>query len=166
MESTGVYWIPGFELREARGFKVYLVNARNMKAVPGRKSDVQDCQWIEKLHSVGLLTNSFRPDAEMGALRAYLRHRADLLQHRASHILHMQKALQQMNIQLPLGLSDLTGATGLAIIRSILTGERNGVKLAQLRDYRCKSAEETLAKALTGTWTEAHLFALKPALEL
>jgi len=166
MESTGVYWIPGFELLEARGFKVYLVNARNMKAVPGRKSDVQDCQWIEKLHSVGLLTNSFRPDAEMGALRAYLRHRADLLQHRASHILHMQKALQQMNIQLPLVLSDITGETGLAIIRSILAGERNGVKLAQLRDYRCKSSEETIAKALTGTWKEEHLFTLKQALEL
>ncbi len=101
MESTGVYWVPAFELLEERGFKVCLVNARNMKGVPGRKSDVQDCQWIQKLHSVGLLTNSFRPDAEMCALRAYLRHRAELLQHRASHIQHMQKALQQMNIQLP-----------------------------------------------------------------
>jgi len=166
MESTGVYWIPVFELLEARGFKVYLVNARNMKGVPGRKSDVQDCQWIQKLHSVGLLTNSFRPDAEMCALRAYLRHRADLLQHRASHILHMQKALAQMNIQLPQVLSDITGETGLAIVRAIVAGERDGVKLAQLRDYRCKSSAETIAKALTGTWKEEHVFALKQSLEL
>lgn len=166
MESTGVYWIPVFELLEARGFKVYLVNARNMKAVPGRKSDVKDCQWIQKLHSVGLLTNSFRPDAEICALRAYLRHRADLLQHRASHIQHMQKALAQMNLQLSQVLSDITGETGLAIIRSIVAGERDSVKLAQLRDPRCKSSEETIAKALTGTWKEEHLFALKQALEL
>ncbi len=166
MESTGVYWIPAFELLEGRGFKVYLVNARNMKGVPGRKSDYMDCQWIQKLHSVGLLTNSFRPDAEMCALRTYLRHRADLLQHRASHILHMQKALQQMNIQLPQVLSDITGETGLAIIRSIVAGERDGVKLAQLRDPRCKSSEETIAKALVGTWKEDHLFALKQSLEL
>ncbi len=166
MESTGVYWIPTFELLEGRGFKVYLVNARNMKGVPGRKSDVQDCQWIQKLHSVGLLTNSFRPDAEMCALRAYLRHRADLLQHRASHIQHMQKALVQMNIQLPQVLRDITGETGLAIVRAIVAGERDGLKLAQFRDPRCKSSEETIAKALTGTWNEEHLFALKQSLEL
>src|SRR5579859_320248 len=158
MESTGVYWIPAFDLLEARGFKVYLVNARNMKGVPGRKSDFQDCQWIQKLHSLGLLTNSFRPDAEICALRAYLRHRADLLQHRASHIMHMQKAFQQMNIQLPQVISDITGETGMAIVRAIVTGERDSVKLAQLRDYRCKSSEETIAKALTGTWKDEHLF--------
>ncbi|HVO69045.1 MAG TPA: IS110 family transposase, partial [Aggregatilineaceae bacterium] len=138
----------------------------HMKGVPGRKSDVQDCQWIQKLHSVGLLTNSFRPDAEMCALRAYLRHRADLLQHRASHILHMQKALQQMNIQLAQVLTDITGETGLAILRSIVAGERSGVKLAQLRNPCCKSSEETIAKALIGTWKEEHLFALKQSLEL
>lgn len=165
MESTGVYWIPAFELLEGRGFKVYLVNARNMKGVPGRKSDVQDCQWLQKLHSVGLLTNSFRPDGEMCALRAYLRHRADLLQHRASHILHMQKALVQMNLQLPQVLSDITGETGMAIVRAIVAGERDGVKLAKFRDRRCNSSEETIAKALTGTWKEEHLFALKQALE-
>ncbi len=165
MESTGVYWIPAFELLEARGFKVYLVNARNMKGVPGRKSDVQDCQWIQKLHSVGLLTNSFRPDAEMCALRAYLRHRADLLQHRASHILHLQKALLQMNIQLSQVLSDITGETGLAIVRAIVAGERDGVVLAKVRDPRCKSSEETIAKALVGTWKEEYLFALKQSLE-
>ena len=162
----GVYWIPAFEVLEGRGFQVYLVNARHMKAVPGRKSDVQDCQWIQKLHSVGLLTNSFRPDSEMCALRAYLRHRADLLQHRASHILHMQKALQQMNIQLAQVVTDITGATGLAILRSIVAGERDGVKLAQLRDFRCKSSEDTIAKALMGTWKEEHVFALKQALAL
>jgi transposase len=166
MESTGVYWIPAFELLEGHGFQVCLVNARNMKGVPGRKSDYQDCQWIQKLHSVGLLTNSFRPDAEMCALRTYLRHRADLLRHRASHIMHMQKAFQQMNIQLPQVLSDITGETGMAILRSIVAGERDGVKLARFRDPRCKSSEETLAKALTGTWKEEHLFALKQALEL
>lgn len=166
MESTGVYWIPSFELLEARGFKVFLVNARNIKGVPGRKSDVQDCQWIQKLHSVGLLTNSFRPDAEMCALRAYLRHRADLLQHRAAHVQHMQKALVQMNIQLHHVISDITGETGMAIVRSIVAGERDGVKLAQFRNIHCKSSEETIAKALTGTWKEEHLFALKQALEL
>src|SRR5579859_6695358 len=166
MESTGVYWIPAFEVLEGRGFKVYLVNAWKMKGVPGRKSDVQDCQWIQKLHSVGLLTNSFRPDAEMCALRAYLRHRADLLQHRSSHIQHMQKAFQQMNIQLPQVISDITGETGMAIVRAIVDGERDGVKLAKFRNYRCKSSEETIAKALTGTWKEEHLFALRQSLEL
>jgi len=166
MESTGVYWIPSFELLEARGLKVYLVNARHIKGVPGRKSDVQDCQWIQKLHSVGLLTNSFRPDAEMCALRAYLRHRADLLQHRAAHVQHMQRAFQQMNIQLPQVLSDITGETGMAIVRAIVAGERDGVKLAQLRDRRCKSSAETIAKALTGTWKAEHLFALTQSLEL
>jgi transposase len=166
MESTGVYWIPVFELLEERGFKVYLVNARHMKGVPGRKSDMQDCQWIQKLHSLGLLTNSFRPDAEMCALRAYLRHRADLLQHRAAHIQHMQKALVEMNIQLTQVLTHLTGETGMAIVRAIVAGERDGVKLAKFRDFRCKSSEETIAKALTGTWKDEHLFALKQSLEL
>ena len=166
MESTGVYWIPVFELLEGRGLKVYLVNGRHIKHVPGRKSDVQDCQWIQKLHTLGLLSGSFRPDAEMCALRAYLRHRADLVQHRAAHILHMQKALQQMNIQLSQVLSDITGETGMAIVRAIVEGQRDSVQLAQLRDYRCKSSEDTIAKALTGTWKEEHLFALKQALEL
>jgi len=166
MESTGVYWIPVFELLEKRGFHVYLVNARHLKGVPGRKSDYRDCQWIQKLHSVGLLTNSFRPDGEMCALRAYLRQRADLLHHRAAHIQHMQKAFQQMNIQLSQVLSDVTGETGLAIVRAIVAGERDGVKLAQLRDHRCKSSQETIAKALTGTWKDEHVFALKQALEL
>jgi len=166
MESTGVYWVPIFEILEARGLAVYLVNARHLKHVPGRKSDIQDCQWIQKLHALGLLTASFRPDGEMCALRAYLRHRAQLLQHRASHIMHMQKALQQMNIQLGQVLSDITGETGLAILRAIVAGERDGVKLAQLRQRSCKSSKETIAKALTGDWKAEQLFALKQSLEL
>ena len=122
MESTGVYWLPAFEVLEARGLKVYLVNARFIKNVPGRKSDVQDCQWIQKLHTLGLLTGSFRPDGEVCALRAYLRHRAQLIQHRTPHILHMHKALQQMNVQLPQVLTDTTGETGMAILRAIVGG--------------------------------------------
>ena len=166
MESTGVYWIPVYELLQAHGLKVYLVNGRHIKHVPGRKSDVQDCQWIQKLHTLGLLNGSFRPDDEMCALRAYLRHRADLVQHRAAHIQHMQKALQQMNIQLPQVLADITGETGMAIVRAIVAGERDSLKLAQLRNFRCKSSEDTIAKALTGTWKAEHLFALQQSLEL
>lgn len=166
MESTGIYWIPVFEILEALGLKVYLVNARHIKNVPGRKSDIADCQWIQKLHALGLLTGSFRPDAEMCAVRAYLRHRAQLLQHRSPHVLHMQKALQQMNIQLPQVLNDITGETGLAILRAIVAGERNAVRLACFRDPHCKSSQETIAKALSGNWKDEHLFALKQSLEL
>lgn len=166
MESIGVYWIPVFELLEARGLKVYLVNARHIKNMPGRKSDYLDCQWIQKLHSLGLLSASFRPDAEIVVLRGYLRHRAMLLEHRAPHILHMQKALQQMNLQLHHVLSDITGETGLLILRAIVAGERNPVKLAQCRNPACKSSREEIARALTGTWRAEHLFALKQALEL
>lgn len=166
MESTGVYWIPVFEILEARGLRVYLVNGRHVKHVTGRKSDVQDCQWLQKLHALGLLSASFRPDAEMCALRAYLRHRAELLEHRAAHILHMQKALQQMNIQLAQVLRDITGTTGMTIVRAIVNGERNSVKLAQFRDVRCKSSEETIAKALSGNWKEEYVFALRQSLEL
>lgn len=166
MESTGVYWVPIFEILEQRGLKVSLVNAHHLKHVPGRKSDYQDCQWIQKLHALGLLTGSFRPDSEMCALRAYLRHRAQLIEHRAPHILHMQKALQQMNIQLGQVLSDITGGTGMAILRAIVGGERDGVKLAQLRQRSCKSSKETIAKALTGDWKAEHLFTLKQSLEV
>jgi transposase len=166
MESTGIYWIPVFEVLEARGLKVYLVNARHVKHVPGRKSDVQDCQWLQKLHAVGLLSASFRPDAEMCALRAYLRHRATLLAARAVQVLHMQKALHQMNVQLDQVLTDMTGETGMAIVRAIVGGERDGLTLAQWRDPHCKSSQETLAQALTGTWKPEHLFVLKQSLEL
>jgi transposase len=164
MESTGVYWIPVYELLEARGFKVYLVNARHLKNVPGRKTDVLDCQWIQQLHSFGLLSGSFRPEAEMCALRAYLRHRATLLECRAAHIQRMQKALQQMNVQLTQVLSDITGETGLAILRAIVAGERDAVKLAQLRDPRCAHSQDEIAKALTGHYRDEHVFALKQAL--
>ncbi len=166
LESTGVYWIPVFEALEARGIQVQVVNARHVKTVPGRKSDWNDAQWLQQLHALGLLRGSFRPDAEMRVLRTYLRHRADLLQHRAPHILHMQKALQQMNIQLTQVLADITGVTGLAIIRAIVAGERDPLTLAQLRNAACKSSDEQIAKALTGTWREEHLFVLKQALAL
>ena len=166
MESTGVYWIPIYEILEARGFEVNLVNARHIKNVPGRKSDVQDCQWIQRLHTFGLLSASFRPAAEMVALRAYLRHRADLIEHRAAHIQHMQKALHQMNVQLPLVLSDITGATGLAIIRAIVAGQRDPVELARLRNPRCASSQDEIAKALTGHYRTEHVFCLKQALTL
>ena len=166
MESTGVYWIPVYEILEARGFHVYLVNAHHVKHVPGRKSDVKDCQWIQHLHTCGLLSASFRPEAEMCALRAYLRHRATLLEYRAAHIQHMQKALQQMNVQLTQVLSDITGATGLAIIRAIVAGERDPVQLARFRDPRCISSTAEIAKALTGHYRPEHVFALKQALAL
>jgi transposase len=166
MESTGVYWIPVFEILEARGLKVCLVNARHIKNVPGRKSDYQDCQWIQKLHALGLLNGSFRPDGEMCRLRTYLRHRAQLIQHRAPHILHMQKAMQQMNLQLHHVLTDITGATGLRILRAIIAGERDALKLAQWRDAHCKASEATIVKALTGDWKEEQLFVLKQSLEL
>ena len=166
MESTGVYWIPVYEILEARGFQVHLVNARHLKHVPGRKSDVKDCQWIQYLHTCGLLSGSFRPEAEMCALRAYLRHRATLLDYRAAHIQHMQKALQQMNVQLPQVLTDITGTTGLAIIRAIVAGERDPVHLAQFRDPRCAHSTEELAKALTGHYRAEHVFALQQALAL
>lgn len=166
MESTGVYWIPLFEILEARGLKVCLVNAHHVKHVPGRKSDVQDCQWLQKLHSLGLLTASFRPDAEMCALRTLLRHRAQLIEHRAPHILQMQKALQQMNLQLHHVLSDITGVTGQQILRAIVTGERDPKVLAAFRHPSCKADEATIIKALTGTWADEHLFVLNQALDL
>jgi transposase len=166
MESTGVYWIPVYEILEARGFRVHLVNARHLKHVPGRKSDVKDCQWIQHLHTCGLLSGSCRPEAEMCAVRAYLRHRAGLLEYRAAHIQHMHKALHQMNVQLTQVLTDITGATGLAIIRAIVAGERDPVHLARFRAPRCASSTEEIAKALTGHYQPEHVFALKQALAL
>lgn len=166
MESTGVYWIPPYEILQARGFQVQVVNARHVKNVPGRKTDEKDCEWLRRLHTYGLLSGSFRPDAEMCALRAYLRHRATLLEYRAAHIQHMQKALHQMNVQLTQVLSDITGETGLAIIRKIVAGARDPVALAQLRDPRCQHSEDEIAKALTGNYRPEHVFALKQALAL
>ena len=164
MESTGVYWIPLFEELERQGFHCHLISSRSLRRVPGRKSDVMDCQWIQTLHSYGLLESSFRPEADLVALRTLLRHRAQLIRHRSPHILHMQKALLQMNIQLSQALSDVTGITGLNIIRAIVAGERDPHKLAELRNYRCQKDESEIAKALTGTWREEHLFILKQSL--
>jgi transposase len=166
LESTGVYWIPVYEILEARGLQVYVVNARHVKNVPGRKSDIQDCQWLQGLHSVGLLRGSFRPEAEIVALRAYLRHRATLIEYRAAHIQHMQKALQQMNVQLTQAVSDITGVTGLAIIRAIVAGQRDPQQLAALRQPGVKKTEAEIAKALTGNYRAEHLFALQQALAL
>jgi transposase len=150
MESTGVYWIPIYELLVERGFEVIVVNARHIKHPPGRKSDVQDCQWIQRLHSYGMLSGSFRPGADMCTLRAYLRHRDNLIEDRAKHIQYMQKALVQMNLQLGQVLSDLTGVTGLEILRAIVGGEHDPVALSKLRQGRCQHSQEDLIKALTG----------------
>jgi len=166
MESTGVYWIPLFEELEGQGFHCHLISSRSLRRVPGRKSDVIDCQWIQTLHSYGLLASSFRPEADLAGLRTLLRHRASMIRHRAPHILHMQKALLQMNIQLSQALSDVAGQTGLTIIRAIVAGERDPYKLAALRNYRCKKDEDEIAKALTGTWRSEHLFVLQQALAL
>jgi transposase len=166
LESTGVYWIPVYDILEAQGIQVSVVNARHVKNVPGRKTDEKDCQWLQRLHTYGLLSASFRPDAEIVALRAYLRHRAHLLEYRASHIKHMQKALLQMNVQLMQVLSDITGETGLAILRKIVAGDRDPVALAQLRDPRCQHSTDEIAKALTGNYRPEHVFALKQALAL
>jgi transposase len=166
MESSGVYWVPVYELLQAPGFETYLVNAHHIKNVPGRKSAVKDCAWIQRLHSFGLLSNSFRPEEEMVVLRSYLRQRAELIEHRAAHIQHMQKALQQMNLQLTQVLKDITGVTGQQIIRAIVAGEREPVRLAQFRDKRCKHSSDEIAKALTGNYRAEHLFALKQALNL
>ena len=165
MESTGIYWIPIYELLEANGIKPYLVNARYVKMVPGRKTDVLDCQWLQKLHRLGLLAGSFRPDAEMVALRTYVRHRAELIERRAPYILHMQKALLQMNLQLTQVLTDITGLTGLKIIRAIVAGERAPQRLAEFRETRCHASQDEIAKALTGTWQPEYVFVLKQALE-
>lgn len=166
MESTGVYWIPLFELLEARGFTVFLVNARHVKNVSGRKSDVLDCQWLQQLMSFGLLSGAFRPKDEIVALRAVVRQRDMLLDYQGSHIQHMQKALTQMNVQLANVISDVAGATGQAILRAIVAGERDPIKLAAHRDCRVKASEEDIAKSLHGNWREEHLFALKQAVDL
>ena len=148
MESTGVYWIPLFELLESRGFTVYLVNARHVKNVSGRKSDVLDCQWLQQLMSFGLLSGAFRPTGEICALRSVARQRAMLLSYQSRHVQHMQKALTQMNIQLAQVISDVVGETGQRIIRACLAGERNGHVLAKLKHFRIRATEEEITKAL------------------
>ena len=166
MESTGVYWIPIYEILEERGFEVVLVNARHIKNVPGRKSDVLDCQWIQELHSVGLLRGSFRPAAEIATLRAYLRHREKLIQAASSHTQRMQKALIQMNLLLHNVVSDITGVTGMRILRDIVAGITDPNALAAHRDYRCRASHEEIAASLTGNYRAEHLFVLRQNLEL
>ena len=165
MESTSVYWIPLYQILEQRGFKVYLVNAHSLKSVPGRKSDVSDCQWIQYLHSVGLLSASFRPPDAICAVRSLWRHRASLLQMASEHTLHMQKALSQMNLQIHHVLSDITGVSGQAILDAVLAGERDPMHLAQLCHAFVKTPHETIAKALVGDYRPEHLFTLKQSLE-
>ena len=164
MESTSVYWIPVYQILEARGFEVFLVNAQHVKNVPGRKTDVSDCQWIQYLHSVGLLRGSFRPPGVICAIRSLWRHRASLIQMAAEHVLHMQKALDQMNLQIHRVLNDITGLSGLKIVDAILAGERDPVTLARLCHSRVKSSEDTVAKSLEGDYRSEHLFALKQSL--
>ena len=166
MESTGVYWIPLFEELERQGFECLLISSRSLRRVPGRKSDIEDAQWIQTLHSYGLLESSFRPQAELIALRTLLRHRGQLVEHRSPHTQHIQKALLQMNVQLSQALSDVMGETGQAIIRAIVAGEREPQKLAAMRDRNCKKSAEEIGRALTGTWREEHLFIVKQSLEM
>lgn len=166
MQSTGVYWIPLYDILEARGFEVYLVNARHTKNLPGRKSDVQESQWLLKLHTYGLLNNSFQPAAEIRVLRTYWRQRAEHVQGAATCMQRMQKALTQMNLQLANVISDISGLTGQAILRAITAGERDAGKLAELRDPRIKASPEEIAKSLQGNWRPELLFVLQQELEM
>jgi len=166
MESTGVYWIPLYEMLEQRGLKVCLVNARHMKNVPGRRTDWHECQWLQYLHSVGLLRAAFRPEDEVCAVRALMRHRHELVTMASQHVQHMQKALTQMNVQIHHVIDDLTGMTGTAIMDAILAGERNPVKLSELRDPRIKADVETIRKSLLGNWRKEHLFTLKQSRQM
>lgn len=165
MESTGTYWIPVFEVLESRNLEVKLVNARHVKNVPGRKTDVLDCQWLQQLHTYGLLEGAFRPPEEICALRAYIRHRMNQVRYSSVHIQHMQKALTQMNLLLHNVVSDITGVTGMCIIKAILAGERDPRILAEMRDKRCKNSVETISKSLQGNYRPEHLFSLKQAVE-
>jgi len=166
MESTGVYWIPLFEILASWDLEVFVVNARDVKHVPGRKTDVNDAQWLQQLHAYGLLRGSFHPPADIAALRAYLRQRERLLDYAAAHIQHMQKALMQMNLQLHHVVSDITGSTGMQIIRAILDGVRDPATLAGYRDLRCKASTEKITQALEGNYRPEHLFALRQAVAL
>jgi hypothetical protein len=166
MESTGVYWIPLYELLEGRGFEVLLVNARALGSVPGRKTDMLDCQWIQMLHSCGLLKGSFRPGEEICALRALVREKTTMESQRADWLRRMQKCLDQMNVCVHHAVSDIGGATGMAIIRAIVAGERDARALAGLRDKRCGKTKAQIAEELTGNWREEHLFCLGQALRM
>jgi transposase len=165
MEATGVYWVPLFQVLEDRGLQVCLVNARHVKNVPGRKTDVLDCQWLQYLHAVGLLNASFRPPAAVCAVRSLVRHRESLVRTGCEHLLRVQKALDQMNVQLHHVVSDITGETGLAILDAIVAGERDPAVLARHRNYRCKKSQADIARALHGDWKAEHLFTLRQSLE-
>ena len=160
MESTGVFWIPLYELLEQRGLKPCVVNARHMKNVPGRRTDWHECQWIQFLHSVGLLRAAFRPEEQVCAVRAIVRHRQQLVKMAAQHVQHMQKAMTLMNLQLQHVLNDITGTTGLAIVDAIVAGERDPKELSKLRDPRVKASSDVIEKSLCGNWREEHLFTL------
>ncbi len=164
MESTGVYWIPLFQILEARGFEVCLVNARYYQNVPGRRTDVSDCQWLQYLHCVGLLRASFRPEQQVCALRSLLRHRESLIETASEQVLRMQKALDQMNLQIHHVISDVTGLTGLSILDAILAGERDPAVLAKLKDPRVKASDETIVKSLVGDYRSEHVFTLRQSL--
>jgi transposase len=166
MESTGVYWIPVYEILDQRDLRPCLVNPRHMKNVPGRRTDWHECQWIQFLHSVGLLRAAFRPEDQVCAVRAIMRHRQRLVEMAAQHVQHMHKALTQMNLQIHHVISDITGTTGLAIVDAIISGERNPAELAKLRDPRIKADSKTIEKSLLGNWREEHLFTLAQSLEL
>jgi transposase len=164
MESTGVLWVPLFELLESQGFEVFLVNPHELKK--SKKTDVIDCAWLQQMHSYGLLAPSFRPPDQICALRSLVRHRDDLVGCRAAHIQHMQKSLQQMNVRLENVISDITGATGMTIIRAIIRGERDLDLLSSYRDPSCKNSQEVIRKSLEGNYRTEHLFTLKQAVEL
>jgi transposase len=166
MQSTGVYWIPLYEILEERGFEVYLVNARHTKNLPGRKSDVQESQWLLKLHTYGLLNNSFQPPGEIRVLRTYWRQRGEHVRGAATCIQRMQKVLTQMNVQLANVISDLSGLTGQAIVRAILVGERDPWRLAQLSDARIQASRREIAKSLEGNWRPELLFVLGQEVEM
>lgn len=166
LESTGVYWISLFLILEEYGFNVYLVNAKHVKNVSGRKTDVSDCQWIQQLHSCGLLNRSFQPDMFTRSLRSYIRHRKDLIHSSASHIQHIQKSFEQMNIKLHTVIADITGKTGIKMIEAILAGERNPEELIKLVDGRVKASRENIIKSLEGNWKDEHIFTLRHAYEL
>ena len=166
MEATGVYWIRVFQILEARGLEVKLVNAHHVKMVPGRKTDVNDCQWLQQLHSYGLLSGSFRPEDQVCVLRSYIRQRDSLIKSASTHVQRMQKALIQMNLHLHKVISDITGLTGMKIIRTIVAGEQDPQVLAALKDPRIKSSTADIAKALTGDYRSEHLFVLKQELTL
>jgi transposase len=166
MESTSVYWVPVYDVLEQHGIQPCLVNPRNMKNVPGKRTDFHECQWIQHLHSMGLLHSAFRPDGEVCAVRSLMRHRNDLVEMASQHVQHMQKALTQMNVQFQHVISDITGLTGLAILDAIVAGERDPAVLATLRDPRIKASEETIRKSLEGNWRVEHILVLKQRLSL